>query len=258
MIVGLTLAWAFILMGSWLAWQMLRQNGRCLLRLEELEKRLDEWEFGAREEEPRSLPALGEGEPLTEESEGPGPKSEADQSRVASAATVNGARRETRFGNRSLAHSKIKRDGLKTGIPAPNFRLPRLDAHGELSLSELRGRRVLLVFSSPSCGPCLTLAPELEKFHRAYPDLELVMISKGEPKENRAKVKEHGLTFPVVLQQQWEISRQYAMFATPVAYLIDEAGVIMRDVAVGTDAILDLVARAKALFHDPLQVVAPA
>jgi hypothetical protein len=48
------------------------------------------------------------------------------------------------------------------------------------------------------------------------------------------------------------------MFATPVAYLIDEAGVIMRDVAVGTDAILDLVARAKALFHDPLQVVAPA
>jgi hypothetical protein len=32
------------------------------------------------------------------------------------------------------------------------------------------------------------------------------MISKGEPKENRAKVKEHGLTFPIVFQQQWEIS----------------------------------------------------
>ena len=68
------------------------------------------------------------------------------------------------------------------------------------------------------------------------------MISKGEPKENRAKVKEHGLTFPVVLQQQWEISRRYAMFATPIAYLIDEAGVIRHDVAVGTDAILGLLA----------------
>ena len=44
------------------------------------------------------------------------------------------------------------------------------------------------------------------------------MINKGEAKENRAKVKEHGLTFPVVLQQQWEISRRYAMFATPTAY----------------------------------------
>ena len=67
------------------------------------------------------------------------------------------------------------------------------------------------------------------------------MISKGEPKENRAKVKEHGLTFPIVLQQQWEISRRYAMFATPIAYLIDEAGVIAREVAVGTDAILELM-----------------
>jgi len=26
------------------------------------------------------------------------------------------------------------------------------------------------------------------------------------------------------LQQQWEISRRYAMFAAPIAYLIDEAG----------------------------------
>jgi len=67
------------------------------------------------------------------------------------------------------------------------------------------------------------------------------MISKGDPKENRAKVKENELTFPVVLQQQWEISRRYAMFATPIAYLIDEAGVIVHDVAVGTDAILELL-----------------
>ena len=69
------------------------------------------------------------------------------------------------------------------------------------------------------------------------------MISKGEPKENRAKVKEHGLTFPVVLQQQWEISRRYAMFATPAAYLIDEKGDIAHDVAVGIEAILDLLSK---------------
>ena len=69
------------------------------------------------------------------------------------------------------------------------------------------------------------------------------MISRGEPKENRAKVKEHELTFPVVLQQQWEISRRYAVFATPVAYLIDEAGVIAHDIAVGTEAILEFMAQ---------------
>src|SRR6266851_4780631 len=76
------------------------------------------------------------------------------------------------------------------------------------------------------------------------PGVEVVMISRGEPKENRVKVKEHGFTFPVVLQQRWEISRLYAMFATPMAYLIDEAGVITYDVAVGVEPILVLMAKA--------------
>src|SRR4051794_18418085 len=46
MILGLALAWIAILMGCWLGWQLLRQNGRLLLRVEGLEKRLDELEFG--------------------------------------------------------------------------------------------------------------------------------------------------------------------------------------------------------------------
>ena len=157
----------------------------------------------------------------------------------------NGDGRAERFCNRSLARSKIKRDGLKAGTHAPDFRLPLLDGRGELSLRDFRGRRVLLVFSSPHCGPCDSLAPELEKFHRRHPEMEVLLVSKGEPKENRAKVKEHGLTFPVVLQQQWEISRRYAMFATPIAYLIDETGVIVNDVTVGAEPILSLLASAR-------------
>jgi peroxiredoxin len=156
------------------------------------------------------------------------------------------ADRASRFSHRSMARSKIKRDGLKAGTPAPSFRLPRLDG-GELALADLRGSRVLLVFSDPHCGPCEALAPQLEQAHREHPELRVVMISRGAPLDNRAKAKEHGLTFPVVLQQQWEISRRYAMFATPIAYLIDEAGVITHDVAVGEEAIQKLLAEAKAI-----------
>jgi peroxiredoxin len=71
--------------------------------------------------------------------------------------------------------------------------------------------------------------------------MKVVMISKGEPKENRAKVNEHGLTFPIVLQEGWEISRLYAMFATPIAYLIDEQGIIAKEVAAGVEPILTLL-----------------
>src|SRR5439155_5036652 len=67
--------------------------------------------------------------------------------------------------NRGLRASKLIREGLKAGTPAPTFRLPRLDG-GELALEEYRGRRVLLVFSDPHCGPCNQLAPQLEQLHR--------------------------------------------------------------------------------------------
>jgi peroxiredoxin len=380
LIVLLTLAWLAILVGGWVGWQLLRQNGRLLLRLDELEKRLGTPEFGE-DERPTGLavgteaPAFelpdlaGErgslaqyrGHPLlliffnpacgfcrellpklkgkaesrkqkteiTTGGDGAGNGGLSEESAVlivstgdieanrtlfaehkvgcsvllqtgsevaeaykvngtpsgylidadgkiatdlamgadallalvdgkagngkqiaeieqgpSAPAAGNGHNHINRFSQHSLARSKIKRDGLKAGTVAPEFKLPRLDGRRDVSLSELRGRRVLLVFSSPGCGPCNRLAPELEKFHRDHPELEVVMISKGEPKENRAKVKEHGLTFPVVLQQQWEISRQYAMFATPVAYLIDEQGIIGRDVAVGMEPIVALMAGA--------------
>jgi peroxiredoxin len=84
----------------------------------------------------------------------------------------------------------------------------------------------------------------LEKFHREHPQINLVMISRGEPKENRRKAKQHGLTFPILLQQRWEISRLYAMFATAIAYLIDESGMIADDLAVGAEPILAQLANS--------------
>jgi len=58
------------------------------------------------------------------------------------------------------------------------------------------------------------------------------------------------LTFPVVLQQRWEISRLYAMFATPMAYSIDEAGIITHDVAVGVEPMLALLREATAAMPE--------
>jgi hypothetical protein len=70
------------------------------------------------------------------------------------------------------------------------------------------------------------------------------MVSRGDEEANRAKAAEHGLTFPIGLQRQWEISRDYGMFATPVAYWIDESGLIASEVVTGVDPILALLARA--------------
>jgi hypothetical protein len=94
------------------------------------------------------------------------------------------------------------------------------------------------------CGPCLELVPALEQFHRDGSGVGVLMISRRDPEANRHKVAELGITFPVVLQRSWEISLRYAMFATPIAYLIDEQGVLATEVVVGVESIRALLATA--------------
>jgi peroxiredoxin len=145
----------------------------------------------------------------------------------------------------SLARSRLNRNGLKAGAIAPEFTLSRIDG-GELSLTDLRGTRVLLVFSDPNCGPCDDLTPRLQELHLTRPDLQVVVISRRDIEATRSKAESFGLTYPVLLQKQWEISLKYGMFATPIGYLIDEQGALLSDVAVGVEPIL-------ALAHLPVQ-----
>ena len=148
---------------------------------------------------------------------------------------------------RELRESRVIRDGLKAGTPAPRFSLP--DIHGGMvSLDQFRGRKVLLVFSDPQCGPCDTLAPKLVRLHLKQRDngMAVVMVGRGDREENEKKAIEYGISFPVVLQEKWKLSRQYGIFATPVAFLIDKDGVIVRNVATGTDEVMALARQGLA------------
>lgn len=172
------------------------------------------------------------------------------------AASSNGTAAKVVKGDPSLARSRVNRDGLKAGAMAPEFRLPRIDG-GELSLAELRGGRVLLVFSDPECGPCDELAPLLQQLHVQRSDLRVLVVSRKDVAANRAKAAALGLTFPIVVQRQWEISLKYAMFATPIAYLIDERGILLSDVAVGVGPILALADEPVPGPHADAEPAAP-
>lgn len=205
---ALALSVFFVAFVCWFGYQLLKQNGRILSRLEALERAFE---------------------------------------RLADARGAEGSHKDgsqdsaSRKGDASLSRSRLKRDGLAPGTPAPDFRLPRVDG-GELSLSEFRGRPVLLVFSDPNCGPCDALAPRLEQRARTE-DVAVVMVSRGDLAANRAKVAQHRLRFPVGLQRHWEVSREYAMFATPIGYWVDEEGIVAAPVAMGPDAILALLSK---------------
>lgn len=135
-----------------------------------------------------------------------------------------------------------KQTGLRPGVRAPYFLLPRLGG-GRLSLKEYLGRRVLLVFTAPDCAACDRVMPALESLYGRSADFEMVVISRGDPEENRAKVSALGLTAAMGLQRGNDVSRLYRTFVTPAAYLIDEEGMIATEVAVG-GKILNLAAQA--------------
>jgi peroxiredoxin len=164
---------------------------------------------------------------------------------VSSAADTKSSHGRSRLrSERSLAESRIERDGLKAGTRAPNFRLPDLEGN-TVSLDDYRSRRVLLVFSDPNCGPCDELAPHLSRIYQHQGnDVAIIMVGRGNTEENRKKAQKFGFAFPVVLQEKWKLSKEYGIFATPVAFLIAENGLIARDVAIGKDAILALAADA--------------
>jgi peroxiredoxin len=144
-------------------------------------------------------------------------------------------------GAQPLTESSILRDGLKAGTPAPLFRLPSIQGNS-VSLADYRGRQVLLVFSDPQCGPCDALMPELVRFEREHRDdgLKLILVGRGDRAENRRKAEQFGIHFPVVLQEKWKLSKEYGIFATPVAFLIGEDGLLLQNVAVGAEAITAL------------------
>jgi peroxiredoxin len=138
-----------------------------------------------------------------------------------------------------VPNSQINRGGLPIGTLAPTFELPSI--HGDIvRLPDSRGSQTLIVFSDPECGPCTEVAKALQLVHEQTPDLRIVFVSRGDTAANREKALLLNLTFEILLQRKWEISKEYGIFATPVGYLIDKNGFIAADVAVGVVAILAL------------------
>jgi methylamine dehydrogenase accessory protein MauD len=120
--------------------------------------------------------------------------------------------------------NRVGRTGLKAGTPAPDFTLPST-AGPDVSLLDFAGRQVLLVFTRSGCGPCHAVIPELKRV-QAEEGVQVVVVNHGEPAQTRAWADESGATFPILVQEKYQVSRSYQVYATPFAFLIDETGVV--------------------------------
>lgn len=113
------------------------------------------------------------------------------------------------------------------GYLAPDFSLPSLTGDS-FSLSASRGQPVVLNFWATWCPPCRVEIPHFQEASTTYNGQVLIVgVDDGEPRERVAPfAQEMGITYPVPLDGDSEVSRRYRVNSLPTTFFIDADGVI--------------------------------
>jgi peroxiredoxin len=114
------------------------------------------------------------------------------------------------------------------GSPATDFSLADLSDRVQ-SLSQYRGKIVLVNFWATWCKPCMTEMPAMQTAYDKLRDKGFVVLAVNEL-EDTQKVVEHirtyGHTFPVLMDHDNRVANQYGVYGLPVSVFIDEAGIV--------------------------------
>ncbi|MBP1889701.1 thiol-disulfide isomerase/thioredoxin [Clostridium moniliforme] len=129
----------------------------------------------------------------------------------------------------SESESKEERD--KKYPKAPEFTLTDLK-NKKVSLSDYKGKYVMINFWATWCSACKSELPDLEKFYnenKNNKDFKLLTIDVGENKDVVEKfMKENKYNFDVLLDKNTEVSYDYTATALPTTVLIDKEGYIKK------------------------------
>jgi cytochrome c biogenesis protein CcmG/thiol:disulfide interchange protein DsbE len=119
---------------------------------------------------------------------------------------------------------------------APDFTLPRLDQEGELSLSSLRGKAVVVNFWASWCKPCEEEAPLLERAWKRYRSEGLVMVGvdaqdfKGDA---RRFARKNGMTYPIVRDGPGDTVSDYGVDGFPETFFVNRDGELVGERVAG-------------------------
>jgi len=110
--------------------------------------------------------------------------------------------------------------------------LGTIAADGTVTMDELKGKVVLLDFWTYSCINCVRTIPHLRSWYERYRDDGFVIIGvhtpefafERDPKNVRAAMRDLGVTWPVVLDNDYKQWQAYNNRYWPAHYFIDATG----------------------------------
>lgn len=144
-------------------------------------------------------------------------------------------------------------------LPRPGYLAPEIQLNSNqgalVSLSDLRGKVVIVNFWASWCPPCRAEMPALETVHQDYSERDLVILAVNATEQDNieaveAFAQELNLSFTILFDDTGNINRLYQVTALPTTYFIDANGII-KDVVIGGPMSETLLrARAEELLGD--------
>lgn len=121
---------------------------------------------------------------------------------------------------------------VKIGTVAPDFTLSDVNGN-EVSLSDYKGKTVLLTFWASWCPTCRAENKHLAEIYPKYKNegFEILGVSLDRSKTNWEKaVEKDGITWSQVSDLEGvdsPVATKYGVYATPTTFLIDSVGIVI-------------------------------
>lgn len=127
----------------------------------------------------------------------------------------------------------FERGVVQVGDEAPNFKLRDL-AGNVMSLSQLRGKVVLLNFWATWCGPCRVEMPAMEQLYRTFPRGEFEILAVSTDPQGAAVTrpfqKRMGFTFPILHDSEYRVGLTYGARTIPITFMVDRHGIVRQKI----------------------------
>jgi len=125
----------------------------------------------------------------------------------------------------------------RVGKPAPDFSTRDM-AGNEISLSQYRGKVVLLDFWATWCVPCIMETPNIKRVYDKYKDDGLVVIGINQDRNRSAVeafIRRERIEWPQVFDwgNGYKVSLLYQADTIPALFLIDKDGILRDTNALG-------------------------
>jgi peroxiredoxin len=127
----------------------------------------------------------------------------------------------------SLSSGSASTEAPTVGSLAPDFALQSVSGK-TVSLSDHRGKVVLINFWATWCPPCRQEMPHIQERYALYsPDFVVLSVNNGETAvEVESFVESFGLTFDPLLDPGADVSILYQITGYPTSVFVDREGVI--------------------------------